>query len=131
MYVGGRHKGMDPWTRGTTQGFRGSEHVRFRGATKGGHRHVATFVGDGLDGGEIAIRGDGKTRFDDIDAQAFELSRQAKLLFQVHRAARRLLAISQSRVEDSYAFCFHNPGVWQRAMVLIRGRESQSYNFYD
>src|SRR5438477_5112764 len=98
---------MNPGMGRAPQSLRSPDHVRLGGAAKCGHRHVATFSRDRFDRREIAIRRDRKARLDNIDAQALELSRQAKLFLEIHRAARRLLAIPQSRVEDFYAFLFH------------------------
>jgi hypothetical protein len=55
--------------------------------------------GDGLDGVGVARTGGGKTGFDDIDAELFQLARDAQFLVLGHRCARALLAIAQGGVK--------------------------------
>ena len=74
-------------------------------------RNLATpdLPGDLLDGKEIPLRGNGKSGLDDIHTQFFQLSCDAEFFLQVHAAPRRLLAVSERRVEDqdSFALLFH------------------------
>jgi hypothetical protein len=58
---------------------------------------------DGLDGLEVAGRGDREARLDDVDAQARELVGDLELLGRVERDAGRLLAVAQRGVEDQYS----------------------------
>src|SRR5580765_9119463 len=48
---------------------------------------------------EVPFRRDGKSCLDDVHSQAVELVPHAYLLFTVHAAPRRLLAIAQCGVE--------------------------------
>ena len=59
-------------------------------------------AGDLLHGLEVARRGDRKARLDHVDAQPRELLGDLQLLLRVQRDAGRLLAVTQSRVEDQY-----------------------------
>src|SRR5215472_18559549 len=61
-----------------------------------------------LNRGEIAVRCDRKSRLNNIHAQAVELTRQAGLLLHFHTAARRLLAIAQSCVENRDSIAVHH-----------------------
>jgi hypothetical protein len=58
-------------------------------------------VRDYADAGEVAVRGDGKPRLDDVDAERVQLTREAKLFAGRHAEARRLLAVTERRVEDA------------------------------
>jgi hypothetical protein len=107
MQVRSRDEGMNPRMCGPAQGLGSPHYIRLRRATQSGHSHLATFGGDGPDGGKIALRGDGKPGLDNIDAQRLELARQAYLLLQIHRTAGRLLAVTQGCIEDFYAVSFH------------------------
>ncbi len=62
------------------------------------------FPGDLLDGEEIPLGSHGKPGFDDIHTQFFQLPCNAEFLLRVHAASRRLLAVSQRRVEDQDSF---------------------------
>src|SRR5262249_9080901 len=48
-----------------------------------------------------------KAGFDDVDAQTGELSRDSQLLCRLHRATRRLLAITERGVEDAHLIVRH------------------------
>ena len=80
-------------------------HVFLAGSAKRRDPASANFGGDGAHALAIALGGDGKTRFDDVDTEIFELVRHAQLFLAVHGEARRLLAVAQSGVE--YADDFH------------------------
>ena len=49
---------------------------------------------------EVAVRGDGEPRLDDVDAHFLEDLGDAQLLVQVHGGARRLLAVAERGIED-------------------------------
>ena len=52
-------------------------------------------MGDGLDGGEIAVGGNGKAGLEDIDAKVGEGMGHLELLMLRHAAAGGLLAIAE------------------------------------
>ena len=56
--------------------------------------------GDGIDGVEVALRGDREASFDDVDAHRGKLVRHPQLLVVVHRAAGGLLAVAQGGVKE-------------------------------
>src|SRR5712692_9607681 len=60
----------------------------------------ANLAGDGANRLQVAARCDREARFDHIHAELLELPRQAQLFRHVHREARRLLAVTQRRIED-------------------------------
>ncbi len=63
-------------------------------------RGPRTSRGDGADGFEIAVRGDGEAGLEDVDAEAGELVRHAELFAGVHGAAGALLAVAEGGVEE-------------------------------
>ena len=85
---------------GRFDGAEGGVYIFLAGTREGGHFAVADFAGHCADSFQISGRCDGKSRFDHVDAQLFELARQAKLFLPVHREAGRLLAVAQRGVED-------------------------------
>jgi hypothetical protein len=84
MYVGGRDEGMDARLLGFTQGFGGTQDICFRRPAKGCDCCLAASGGNRADSREISFGGDGKARFDNINAERFKLARQPNLLCQVH-----------------------------------------------
>ena len=56
-------------------------------------------LGDLVDGGEVAVRGDREARLDDVDAHGVEQLGDLDLLLVGHRGAGALLAVAQRRVE--------------------------------
>src|SRR6266478_5160276 len=90
---------------------------------KSGYGYFATFGRDCLDRGKVAVRGNRESGFDDIDSERLEFLRQVHLLLEVHGTARRLLAVAQRRVEDSYPLpCHHTPPsnpVWKEEILSV------------
>ena len=75
---------------------------------------TAFFVrfGDLLHGFEIAVRGNRETRFDDVDAHLVEQFGNFEFFLERHGGARRLLAVAQCGVENSYGFAVLMPCSW-------------------
>ena len=90
--------------------------VADRGAREAGDRRALALARDLPNRGEITLRCDREPGFDDVDPQRLELRRNAKLLFQVHRAPRRLLAIAKRRVENSNS-TGHSPPLRNPAII--------------
>ena len=104
--------------------------VRRAGAGQARDDGTANRRRDGLHRREIAFRGDGKSGFDDVHAQAIELMRQAQLLLHVHAAPGRLLAIAQGSVEYPDPRSFHVPDLPQvRAHATWNSHCRKSYNY--
>ena len=61
---------------------------------------AADLGGDGAHALKVAVAGDGEPRLQDVHAEHGELLGHTPLLFVVHGAARRLLAVAQSGVEE-------------------------------
>ena len=57
-------------------------------------------MGDCLDRLEVTITDHGESRLDDVDLEAGKLTRDLKLLAQVHGGTRALLAIAKCRVKN-------------------------------
>ena len=58
-------------------------------------------LGNFADGFEIAAGGDREAGFDHVDTHLLELRSDLQLLVEIHRRARRLLAVAQRGVEDN------------------------------
>lgn len=56
-----------------------------------------------LNGFEVALGGNGKARFNDVNAELFERERNLKLLPFGEALRKRLFAVAQRRVEDDYS----------------------------
>src|SRR5208283_29531 len=57
---------------------------------------------------EVTLRGHGKAGLDHVHAQPVELTGHAQLFFQIHAAARGLLAVAERGVEDGDGFAGHS-----------------------
>ncbi len=66
------------------------------------HRILGAF-GDLMHGREVAVRGDRKAGFDDVDAHLVEQSGDFEFLLVRHGRAGALLAVTQGGVEDNDA----------------------------
>ena len=102
MNVAGGQERVDAGTGRVLQRLVGSVNVLAGAAGQTGDTDAADLARHALHGLEVALRGDGKTRLDDVHAEPLQLARQDQLLFGVHAAAGRLLAIAQGRVKDEY-----------------------------
>src|SRR5258706_148602 len=135
MNIRRRHNGVNAWPGRAVQRFSRAPHVHLQGAAKSGHGNLATLGRDCLDRGKVAFRGNRESGFDDIDSERLEFLRQVHLLLEVHGTARRLLAVAQRRVEDSYPLpCHHTPpsnSGLERRNPKRQPSKSQSYNIYD
>ena len=60
-----------------------------------GDLHVGDGVGDGMNGFKVAHAGGRETGFDDVHAEAFQLTRHTELFLEVHGSAGGLLAIAE------------------------------------
>ena len=73
------------------------------GAREAAHDGILGALGDLVDRGEVAIRGDRESRLDDVDAHLVEQFCDFELFLVRHGRARALLAVAQGRVEDNDA----------------------------
>src|SRR5215467_6189637 len=100
-YVNSRaYRGMQRLCRALDVMFRGTRQRR-NNWTRHGSSH-------GLNRGEIAVGCDRKSRLNNIYPQAVELTRQADLFLHIHTAARRLLAVAQSRIKNRNSIAVHH-----------------------
>jgi hypothetical protein len=93
---------MKVWMRGRTAWRTAAQARSMSGAPgtgEAGNRGALALLGHLGHRLEVSFRGDRETRFDDVDPERLELRRDAQLLLEVHRAARRLLAVAQGGVE--------------------------------
>ena len=91
---------MDAALGGGLDGAGGGFDVLALAAGEGGDAGAFYFAGDGLDGVEVAVGGDGEASFDDVDAEGGELVGEAEFFGVVHGAAGGLLAVAEGGVED-------------------------------
>ena len=94
---------MDARALRRLDGFAGAVDVVKAGAGEAADHRVLGTLGDLVDGGKIAFRGDRKTGLDDVDAHLVEELGDFELLLVGHRRARALLAVAQGGVEDDDA----------------------------
>ena len=73
------------------------------GAGKAADDGILGALGDLVDGGEVAFRGDRKAGLDDVDAHLVEQLGDFELLFVGHGGAGALLAVAQGGVENDDA----------------------------
>ena len=100
MQVGGGEEGVDAVLFGGLDGAGGGFDVLALAAGERGDAGAANLFGDGVDGVEVALRGDREAGFDDVNAERGELVRHAQLFAVVHGAAGRLLAVAEGGVKE-------------------------------
>ena len=99
---------MDAVTVGVAQGVVAAVHVGQLGPRESGDDRPVHRAGDGLHGVEVTLARDRETGLDVVDAEACQLLGDLELLARVERNARRLLTVSQSRVEDDHLVAHHS-----------------------
>jgi hypothetical protein len=97
----GGDEGVDAPRRGRLDRLAGGAHVAFVGARQRADRGVLDGFGNGADRFGVARTGGGKAGLDDVDAELFQLARDADLLFLGHRRAGALFAVAQGGVENN------------------------------
>ena len=98
--VAGGDEGVDARPGGVTHRVPAAVDVGGDRARQARDHGAPDLAGDVADRLEVALRGHGEARLDDVDAEARELPGQGELLRVVHGEARRLLAVAQRGVED-------------------------------
>ncbi len=98
--IGGGEKNVEPGMDGRFDGAESGVNIFLTSSRERRHFTVADFAGHRADSLQISRRCDGESRFDNVNAELFELARQAKLFIPVHREAGGLLAVTQRGVED-------------------------------
>ena len=110
---------MKTWMRGRSA-WRTASHARSTSLNpvreSAGDDRAAHRLGDRLDGLEVAVTRDREAGLDDVDPEAGELLGDLELLADVERDARRLLAVSQRRVEDQ-----HTGPIMTRSLLWFSG----------
>ena len=121
---------MKVWMRGRracVERGGGAFHVERAAARQRGHLRPRELAADGGHGFEIAFGGDREAGLQDVHAQIHQLAGHAQLLGNGHAAAGRLLAVTQSRIEDVYAIAHRV--VTNRTIVRASLSIWQIYNF--
>ena len=115
---------MDAPALGRLDRLAGAVDVLLAGAREAADHGVLGALGDLVDGGEIALRGDREAGLDDVDAHVVEHLGDFELLLVRHGGAGRLLAVAQGGVEDDDAvllgLCWRGHGLvlssWRRSL---------------
>ena len=94
---------MDARLLGRLDRFAGAVDVLEAGAGEPADHGVLGALGDLVDGGKVAVRGDRETGLDDVDAHLIEQLGDFELLLMRHGGAGALLAVAQGGVEDDDA----------------------------
>jgi len=104
MDFGGGAEDVNARALGALDGFAGAFDVFGSTAGQAAADGPCHFSGDGLNGFEIARRGDREAGLDDVHAKSFELMGNFQFFLEIEGGAWGLLAISQRGVEDPYVF---------------------------
>jgi hypothetical protein len=107
MQVARSQKNVNAGAVGKLQRAGGHLDVLGPGAGQGGDARLANGLGDGRDGGKVALRGHGEAGLDDVHAQILQGVGHGELFLRGHAAAGRLLAVAQSSVEEGYVIGTH------------------------
>src|SRR5205085_1262389 len=107
MYVAGRKKRMNAGLCRAFQRLPCARDVGAIAASQGGNPRAAHLSRYLLHGTKVAVGSNGKAGFHYVNAELLQLTRKAELLVHMHAAARRLLAIAQSGIEDGDARLVH------------------------
>ena len=94
---------MDARALGRLDRLAGAVDVVEAGAGESADHRVPGALGDFVDRGEVAIGGDRKAGFDDVDAHRVEQFGDFEFFFMRHRRAGALLAVAQGGIEDEDA----------------------------
>ena len=103
MNVAGGHEGVNARALCVLERFGSAFNIELGAARECRDLHPGEFFADGLDGFEVALRGDGEAGFEDVDTEVDDLGADAEFFGDGHRTARRLFAITQCGIEDVYA----------------------------
>src|SRR5215212_11090905 len=119
MDVRRRAERVNTWTSSILQCLGGTSHVLLGGAAERGDFDFPALGTDGFDGREVTLGSDRKAGFDNIDSEILKLVRHPDLLCQVHRAAGRLFAVTQSGVKNADSGLWHGfPPVGKQGRML-------------
>ena len=101
--------------------FASGAHIALVGARQRAYGGVLNHFGNAVDGIEVAGAGGGKTGFNHVYAQFFQLAGNADFFFFGHRRAGRLLAVAQGGVEYDYAIVAGHFFFLQGGLLLHKG----------
>ncbi len=103
VHRGGGQEGVDALAPGGLDRLGAAVDVLRRGARQAADHRVLRPLGDLVDGGEIAFRGDRETGLDDIDTHIVQQFGDLELFLVGHGGAGALLAVAQGGVENNDA----------------------------
>ena len=103
MYRGRGDEGVYSEVLGGLQCLSGHVDVLDHGAREAAGNGVLERSCNQLNGFEVALGGNGKARFNDVNAELFERERNLKLLPFGEALRKRLFAVAQRCVEDDYS----------------------------
>src|SRR5687768_10592472 len=98
---------MNAWPLSTSERFPSRFDVFLNCAAKSANGGCADHFGDLLNTLKIARRGDGKTRFNDINSQFLQCQGQLDLFFGVQLTSGHLLPVPESGVENENFLILH------------------------
>ncbi len=122
MNVGGRQKYVNARPGCALEGLPGALDILRAGTGKTRDDRPPDDSGDGLNGSEIAFRGDREPGFDHVYAEAVELMGQTQFFMHVHAATRRLLAVAKCGIE--YRDAFHGSSSMRLCYAVRRIKQS-------
>lgn len=93
---------MDAATSGAADGLPGTVDVGHRAAGERGDDGPTHLLRHALDRLGVVCGGDGEAGFDHVDAKRFEAPGQPQLFLEPHGEPRRLLTVTESRIEDNH-----------------------------
>ena len=96
----GSDEGMNAIALGRPHRFGGALDILLARSRQAGDCRSLYFFGDAVDRLKISRRSDGKTGLDDIDAKTRQGMGHTHFFINVHRAAGRLLPVSQGGIEN-------------------------------
>ena len=98
--LAGGHEGVDAALLGRFNRLTGPLNIPCLGARQRADHGVLDALGNRMNRIKIPLRGHGKAGLDHVDTHGIQLIGHQELFIQVHRHARRLLAIAEGGVEN-------------------------------
>jgi hypothetical protein len=107
VQVGAGEKDVDPRFLRAFEGLGGALDVSTLGTRKGRDDRPANLPGDRFYGGEIAVGRDGEAGFQNVHPEVGKGVGHLEFFVLRHAAARRLLAVTEGRIEKIYVVWGH------------------------
>jgi hypothetical protein len=91
---------------------RGAQNIRLAGAREPADHRPAYALGNRLHTLEVAGAGNGESGLQHVHAEIRQLLGHPQLLVDIHRKSRRLLAVTQRRIEHDHTARIDSAEVW-------------------